>query len=69
MSSNNFEVTKKSIGDLFFEPQITYKIPRFQRQYSWEEKNIEEFWNTLHSKETVFLGTIILNTKSATKTA
>lgn len=65
MVNNNFEVTKKSIGELFFEPQIIFKIPRFQRQYSWEEKNIEEFWNTLHSNDSVFLGTLILNTKNA----
>lgn len=23
----------------------SYKIPRFQRPYSWDRENVEEFWN------------------------
>lgn len=64
MSNKFFDVVKKSIGDVYIEPKYIFKIPRFQRQYTWEEKHIEEFWETLLSSDPVFLGTIIFNTKN-----
>jgi uncharacterized protein with ParB-like and HNH nuclease domain len=63
MSQQYFEVVKKEIGDVYIEPRFTYEIPRFQRNYSWEEKNVAEFWETLFSPESVFLGTIIFNNR------
>lgn len=54
-------IDPKTIGEVFIEPKHFFEIPRFQRPYSWEEGNIEEFWETIFSPEPVFLGTIILN--------
>lgn len=56
-------VEPKTIGEVFIEPKHFFEIPRFQRPYSWEEGNIEEFWDTIFASEPVFLGTIILNNK------
>ena len=39
-----------------------FKIPRFQRPYSWEQPELEEFWNdTIVESETdYFIGSIVL---------
>lgn len=58
----HFDVKPETIKKVFIEPKHFFEIPRFQRPYSWEEGNIEEFWETIFkSAEPVFLGTIILN--------
>lgn len=59
--STYFEVKPSTLGDVFLEPKHLFEIPRFQRPYSWEEGNIEEFWETIFSVEPVFLGTVIFN--------
>jgi uncharacterized protein with ParB-like and HNH nuclease domain len=58
-----FDVVKKEIGEVYIEPQYLYEIPRFQRNYAWEESNVQEFWETIFSQEPVFLGTIIFNNR------
>lgn len=62
MSTSNF-VVKSTINDVYIKPKNKFKIPRFQRQYTWDEKEIEEFWDTINSEEAVFLGTIIFDVK------
>jgi uncharacterized protein with ParB-like and HNH nuclease domain len=62
MSTNNF-VVKATIGDVYIKPKNKYRIPRFQRQYTWEEKQIEEFWETIYSDIPTFIGTIIFDVK------
>lgn len=62
MSTSNF-VVKSTINDVYLKPKNKFKIPRFQRQYTWEEKEIEEFWETIISEEPVFIGTIIFDVK------
>jgi len=66
MSTSNF-VVKATINDVYIQPKNKYKIPRFQRQYTWEEKQIEEFWDTINSDVPVFLGTIIFNVNENVK--
>lgn len=44
MASIDFNPEKKSVEDLFVGPDY-YVIPRFQRPYSWEAANLEDFWN------------------------
>lgn len=53
------ECVDKEIGDVF---KSFYKIPRFQRPYSWERENVEEFWNdTIAEQETdYFIGSFVL---------
>jgi len=63
MSNGNFGVTRATIGDVYIKPKSKFRIPRFQRQYTWEEKQIEEFWDTVISDSPVFLGTVIFDTR------
>lgn len=39
----------------------TYTIPRFQRPYSWDKENVEEFWTDTTSKvkDDYFIGSIV----------
>lgn len=41
-----FHPTDKKIRDVFGARNI-YKIPNFQRDYSWEKENFEDFLNDL----------------------
>lgn len=62
MLTSNF-VVKATINDVYIKPKNKFRIPRFQRQYTWEEKQIEEFWETINSETPVFLGTLIFDVK------
>lgn len=62
MSASNF-VVRATINEVYIKPKNKFRIPRFQRQYTWEERQIEEFWDTINSDSPVFLGTIIFNVK------
>ena len=48
------------------EDDSRYTIPKFQREYSWEDEQIEEFWKDLiHNfnsgkNEPYFFGTLVL---------
>lgn len=33
--------------DRLFSANITYKVPRYQRCFSWEKEHIETFWGDL----------------------
>lgn len=39
-----------------------YKIPRFQRPYSWDKDNIEDFWNDsiVESPKDYFIGSFVV---------
>ena len=39
-----------------------YKIPRFQRPYSWSRENIEDFWNdvVVNSDDDYFIGSMVV---------
>jgi uncharacterized protein with ParB-like and HNH nuclease domain len=41
-----------------------YKIPRFQRPYSWEQENVEDFWNDVfvNSGAEYFIGSMVVYT-------
>jgi hypothetical protein len=43
MPNDDFQPEKKTIEDLFVGPDY-YLIPRFQRPYSWDKANLEDFW-------------------------
>ena len=52
-------------ADLSVESLLTgnyFTIPRFQRPYSWEEENIEEFWSdvTENSTPDYFIGSMVV---------
>jgi uncharacterized protein with ParB-like and HNH nuclease domain len=43
-----------------------YKIPRFQRPYSWDRDNISDFWNDaiVESEEEYFIGSMVVYKES-----
>ena len=43
MQSIDFEPSKRTIEDLLTGPDL-YVIPRFQRPYSWDASNLDDFW-------------------------
>jgi len=53
------ECFDKEIGSVF---EGFYRIPRFQRPYSWEREHVEEFWNDTISDPDAdyFIGSIVL---------
>lgn len=61
MSNLYFEANKVNVLKTYIEPDNIFRIPRFQRPYSWEENQIEDFWDTILEEEATFLGTIIFN--------
>lgn len=50
----------KQVGQLLSEAY--YKIPRFQRPYSWDHVNLEEFWNdaVVESEGDYFIGNFVV---------
>lgn len=40
---SNF-VIKETIGKVYIKKKKNYRIPRFQRQYTWEDEQIKEFF-------------------------
>jgi len=52
-------------GELF--SSVRFKVPAYQREYSWKETQLRDFWNDLKrnlDKESYFLGLIILSDES-----
>jgi uncharacterized protein with ParB-like and HNH nuclease domain len=63
-TSLSFEAKDKRLEEILFGT-YKFKIPRFQRPYSWTEDNVSEFWNDLiSSKSSFFIGSFILNQES-----
>ncbi len=51
---------EKEVGQLLSEAY--YKIPRFQRPYSWDHVNVEEFWGdaVVESESDYFIGNFVV---------
>ena len=55
-------------GELF--SSNTFEVPQFQREYSWQEDEVEEFWSDLNGNigsESYFLGLVILTSEGDRK--
>ena len=59
----------KSMNDIL--KGAFYKIPRFQRPYSWERENIEDFWNDVfvNSGPDYFIGSMVVYQPTNSDTA
>ena len=61
-TNEHFESNAESINSIFDLARRTpFKIPRFQRGFSWDKENIEEFWDDLNSSDMRFFGTMLFN--------
>lgn len=67
MNYFNFDAEDKTINDILFA-QHKFRIPPFQRPYSWTLDEISDFWEDLRlSKYTFFLGSLVFNFENAEK--
>ncbi len=55
-----FDAEDKSLHDILFGKE-KYKIPRYQRPYSWTRDEVADFWNDLKDEESSFLGSFVFN--------
>ena len=64
-NNQTFKPEKLTISELFTCDAI-YKIPNYQRQYSWTNEQLEELWNDLYDSfnnnqdECYFLGSVVV---------
>jgi uncharacterized protein with ParB-like and HNH nuclease domain len=57
----NFASDPTTIGEFFNQKDTIFRVPLYQREYSWSEENIENMIEDLSSGETYFFGTFVLN--------
>jgi len=55
-----FDAEDKSLIDIL-NGKEKYKIPRYQRPYSWTTDEVSDLWNDLKEGESVFLGSFVFN--------
>jgi hypothetical protein len=60
MAENDFQPEKRTIEDLFVGPDY-FLIPRFQRPYSWDQANLDDFWrDVIYDNESgYFIGPMV----------
>ena len=62
-SSTLFNTSTPTLGDVFANGK-TFVVPRYQRDYSWEEEQWEELWSDLfraHQENTDhYMGALVL---------
>ncbi|ELY39871.1 GmrSD restriction endonuclease domain-containing protein [Natronorubrum tibetense] len=66
--ASQFDAEPADICDLFEGRKTLYKIPEYQRPYSWEKRHIDQLWDDLfeawnaekNGDDSYFLGTVIL---------
>ena len=55
-----FDAEDRSLSDIFIG-QEKYKIPRYQRPYSWTIDEVSDLWNDLKEEDSAFLGSFVFN--------
>ncbi len=58
--SIKFDAEDKSLSEIF-TGQEKYKIPRYQRPYSWTTDEVADLWNDLKEGDSNFLGSFVFN--------
>jgi uncharacterized protein with ParB-like and HNH nuclease domain len=63
----DFDSNPEDIQNLFQGRKTLYKIPDYQRPYSWQKKHIDQLWEDIYEawksnsdESSYFLGTVIL---------
>ncbi len=66
MNTNLLDTKTLTLNEILGNGKI-YRVPQFQRDYSWEEENWEDLWNdilnTYTAKEAHYMGSIVLQIK------
>ncbi len=55
-----FDAEDKLLSDILTGRE-KYKIPRYQRPYSWTTDQVSDLWNDLKEEEAAFLGSFVFN--------
>jgi len=55
-----FRAEDRSLSHIF-NGQEKYRIPRYQRPYSWTKDQVSDLWTDLSEEESVFLGSFVFN--------
>jgi uncharacterized protein with ParB-like and HNH nuclease domain len=55
-----FDAEDRPLSDIL-NGKEKYKIPRYQRPYSWTVDEVSDLWNDLKEEESVFLGSFVFN--------
>ncbi len=55
-----FDAEDKSLSDILTGRE-RYRIPRYQRPYSWNTDQVSDLWNDLKDEEPAFLGSFVFN--------
>ena len=68
MASNNLLDTKTlNLNEIFGNGKI-YRVPQFQRDYSWEQDNLEDLWNDVEIAESNaaahYMGSVVLQSNN-----
>lgn len=61
-----FDAEDRSLHDILFGKE-KYRIPRYQRPYSWTKDQVSDLWNDLKDEEASFLGSFVFNYEFADK--
>jgi uncharacterized protein with ParB-like and HNH nuclease domain len=65
MPDINFRAENKPLSDVLFSASFKYKVPRYQRLYTWTEDQVSDFWNDLiNNQGPFFIGSLIFNYES-----
>lgn len=65
--TNKFDAEDKPLGDILNGKEI-FKIPRYQRPYTWSEDQVADLWNDLKDEDFSFLGSFVFNYENYEKT-
>lgn len=70
MSSINFNASNETMRQLFGNG-VSFRVPSFQRDYSWDEENWEELWDDIMDMYSPdgssghYLGYLVLQTEDS----
>lgn len=57
----SFKAEDRALTSVLYDNNIKFRIPRYQRSYSWASDQVEEFWHDVMADEALFVGSMIFN--------
>lgn len=64
-----FSAQNTSIREVLFNDMYKFKVPRYQRPYTWKQDQLSDFWEDVNNTQgTYFLGPLIFNNEEFDET-
>lgn len=63
-----YEAKDYKLRDILFTSYKKFRIPRYQRPYTWNEDQVSDLWSDLNDDHSNFIGSLIFNTEFHEKT-